>query len=152
MSASDGSQSITRSLTAMQEIFCQEYLVDLNASQAAMRAGYSAKTASRIGPELLGKTWVAARIQALMNARAKRIERKADDVLSDLQRVKTDAMKQVIDKDGKSLMANHAGALKALELEGRHLKMFTDKMEVTGANGDAIKHTVEITYVTAKLR
>ena len=141
-----------QALTRKQNLFCQEYLVDLNASKAAVRAAYSAKTASRIVPELLGKTWVAARIQALMNARAKRIERKADDVLKDLQLVKTDAMKQVIDKDGNSLMANHAGALKALELEGRHLKMFTDKMEVTGANGEAIKHTVEITYVTAKPR
>ena len=141
-----------QALTRKQDLFCQEYLVDLNASKAAVRAAYSAKTASRIGPELLGKTWVASRVQELMNARSKRVRRKSDDVLKDLQLVKADAMKQVIDKDGNSLMANHAGALKALELEGRHLKMFTDKMEVTGANGEAIKHTVEITYVTAKPR
>jgi len=141
-----------QALTRKQDLFCQEYLVDLNASKAAVRAAYSAKTASRIGPELLGKTWVATRIQELMNARSKRVRRKSDDVLKDLELVKVDAMKQVVDKDGNSLMANHAGALKALELEGRHLKMFTDKMEVTGANGEAIKHTVEITYVTAKPR
>ena len=141
-----------QALTRKQNLFCQEYLVDLNASKAAVRAAYSAKTASRIGPELLGKTWVASRIQELMNARSKRVRRKSDDVLKDLELVKVDAMKQVVDKDGNSLMANHAGALKALELEGRHLKMFTDKMEVTGANGEAIKHTVEITYVTAKPR
>ena len=141
-----------QALTKKQDLFCQEYLVDLNASKAAVRAAYSAKTASRIGPELLGKTWVASRIQELMNARSKRVRRKSDDVLKDLELVKVDAMKQVVDKDGNSLMANHAGALKALELEGRHLKMFTDKMEVTGANGEAIKHTVEITYVTAKPR
>ena len=141
-----------KALTKKQDLFCQEYLVDLNATQAAIRAGYSAKTAHVIGQENLRKPAIAAAVQAYMNARSKRIERKADDVLSDLQRVKTDAMKQVIDKDGNSLMANHAGALKALELEGRHLKMFTDKMEVTGANGEAIKHTVEITYVTAKPR
>lgn len=141
-----------QALTRKQDLFCQEYLVDLNASKAAVRAAYSAKTASRIGPELLGKTWVASRIQELMNARSKRVRRKSDDVLKDLELVKVDAMKQVVDKDGNSLMANHAGALKALELEGRHLKMFTDKMEVTGANGEAIKHTVEITYVTAKPR
>ena len=141
-----------QALTKKQDLFCQEYMVDLNASKAAVRAAYSAKTASRIGPELLGKTWVASRIQELMNARSKRVRRKSDDVLKDLELVKVDAMKQVVDKDGNSLMANHAGALKALELEGRHLKMFTDKMEVTGANGEAIKHTVEITYVTAKPR
>ena len=141
-----------KALTKKQDLFCQEYLVDLNATQAAIRAGYSAKTAHVIGQENLTKPVIAAAVQTYMNARAKRIERKADDVLKDLQLVKADAMKQVIDKDGNSLMANHAGALKALELEGRHLKMFTDKMEVTGANGDAIKHTVEITYVTAKPR
>ncbi len=141
-----------KALTKKQDLFCQEYLVDLNATQAAIRAGYSAKTAHVIGQENLRKPAIAAAVQAYMNARAKRIERKADDVLKDLELVKVDAMKQVIDKDGNSLMANHAGALKALELEGRHLKMFTDKMEVTGANGDAIKHTVEITYVTAKPR
>ena len=141
-----------QALTKKQDLFCLEYLVDLNATQAAIRAGYSARTAHVIGQENLTKPAIAAAVQAYMNARSKRIERKADDVLTDLQRVKTDAMKQVIDKDGNSLMANHAGALKALELEGRHLKMFTDKMEVTGANGDAIKHTVEITYVTAKPR
>ncbi len=141
-----------QALTKKQDLFCQEYLVDLNATQAAIRAGYSARTAHVIGQENLTKPAIAAAVQAYMNARSKRIERKADDVLTDLQRVKTDAMKQVIDKDGNSLMANHSGALKALELEGRHLKMFTDKMEVTGANGEAIKHTVEITYVTAKPR
>ena len=141
-----------QALTRKQDLFCQEYLVDLNASKAAIRAGYSARTAHGIGQENLTKPAIAAAVQGLMTARSKRIQRKADDVLTDLQRIKTDAMKQVIDKDGNSLMANHAGALKALELEGRHLKMFTDKMEVTGANGEAIKHTVEITYVTAKPR
>ena len=141
-----------QALTKKQDLFCQEYLVDLNATQAAIRAGYSARTAHVIGQENLRKPAIAAAVQAYMNARSKRIERNADHVLIDLQLVKVDAMKQVIDKDGNSLMANHAGALKALELEGRHLKMFTDKMEVTGANGEAIKHTVEITYVTAKPR
>ena len=141
-----------QALTKKQDLFCQEYLVDLNATQAAIRAGYSAKTAHVIGQENLRKPAIAAAVQAYMNARSKRIERNADHVLIDLQLVKVDAMKQVIDKDGNSLMANHAGALKALELEGRHLKMFTDRTEVTGANGEAIKHTVEITYVTAKPR
>ena len=43
-------------LTEKQKRFVQEYLVDLNATAAARRAGYSEKTADRIGPELLGKT------------------------------------------------------------------------------------------------
>ena len=50
-------------LTEKQKRFVQEYLVDLNATAAAKRAGYSEKTADRIGPELLGKTCVSAAIQ-----------------------------------------------------------------------------------------
>lgn len=49
-------------LTAKQQRFVEEYLVDLNATQAAIRAGYSAKNADKIGPELLGKTRVAEAI------------------------------------------------------------------------------------------
>lgn len=45
-------------MTAKQKLFCDEYLVDLNATQAAIRAGYSKKNADKIGPELLGKTRV----------------------------------------------------------------------------------------------
>ncbi len=47
------------SLTPKQARFVEEYLVDLNATQAAIRAGYSARNADKIGPELLGKTRVA---------------------------------------------------------------------------------------------
>ena len=46
-------------LTAKQERFCQEYALDLNATQAAIRAGYSKRNAAKIGPELLGKTRIA---------------------------------------------------------------------------------------------
>ena len=152
MSTRKGAQAAQRALTSKQELFCQEYLVDLNATQAAVRAGYSPRTAHVIGQENLTKPAIAAAIQERMNARSRRVQRSADDVLTDLHLVKVDAMKQVMDKDGNKSMINHAGALKALELEGRHLKMFTDKMEVSGDNGGAIKHTVAITYVNAKQR
>ena len=52
-------------LTPKQQMFVAEYLKDLNATQAAIRAGYSKKTADEIGRQLLGKTWVAA---AVLNA------------------------------------------------------------------------------------
>lgn len=70
-----------KKLTAKQQAFVDEYLKDLNATQACIRAGYSAKTADRIGPELLGKTWVAAAIQIGMEKRQKRLEISADMVL-----------------------------------------------------------------------
>lgn len=76
-----------RSLSPKQAQFVKEYLVDLNATQAAIRAKYSPKTASRIGPELLGKTWVAEAIQVEMDKRAKRTEITADRVLQELAKI-----------------------------------------------------------------
>lgn len=64
-----------------QEQFCREYLVDLNATQAAIRAGYSAKTADVQGPRLLGNAGVAARIDELKAARLKRVDMDADATL-----------------------------------------------------------------------
>lgn len=116
-------------LTPKQERFVAEYLVDLNATQAAIRAGYSKRTADRIGPELLGKTWVS---RAIEEARAKqqiRIQITADDVLRDLLEVKSRCMVKGPDFDSK-------GANRALELIGKHLGMFTDKHELT-VEGDA---------------
>lgn len=68
-------------LTDKQEMFCREYLIDLNASQAAIRAGYSAKTANRIGSENLSKPDIAKRIIELKSARNERVEINADYVL-----------------------------------------------------------------------
>lgn len=74
-------------LTPLQHQFVREYLVDLNAAQAAIRAGYSAKTASRIGPNLLGKPNVAAAIQIEKDKRSKRTEITADMVLKELAKI-----------------------------------------------------------------
>jgi len=68
-------------LTDKQRRFVDEYLVDLNATQAAIRAGYSERNADKIGPELLGKTRVAEAIQAAQVARADRTQITADKVL-----------------------------------------------------------------------
>lgn len=71
----------TPSLTAKRQCFVGEYLLDLNSTAAAVRAGYSTKTANRIGPELLGKTCVAVAVKAAMDARSARTEVTADLVL-----------------------------------------------------------------------
>lgn len=71
-------------LTDKQKAFVDEYLVDLNASAAAVRAGYSAKTADRIGPELLGKTCVAEAIRIALAQREKRTQITQDRVLEEL--------------------------------------------------------------------
>lgn len=71
-------------LTPKQQAFVAEYLVSLNASEAALRAGYSPKTAPFIGAENLKKPQIAAKIAESMTARAERVEVTADDVLAEL--------------------------------------------------------------------
>ena len=71
-------------LTPKQERFCQEYLVDLNASAAARRAGYSKATARAIGNENLQKPDVAERIAEMRAQQAERVQVDADRVLREL--------------------------------------------------------------------
>jgi hypothetical protein len=68
-------------LTPKQRRFVEEYLIDLNATQACIRAGYSKKTAGKISTQLLGKTWVRAEIDAAMRARSIRTHITQDRVL-----------------------------------------------------------------------
>ena len=70
-------------LTAKQQQFVAEYLIDLNATQAAIRAGYSKRTAEWQGPQLLGKTHVAEAVALAMKARSRRTEVTADRVLQE---------------------------------------------------------------------
>ena len=74
-------------LTERQKRFCDEYLIDLNATQAAIRAGYSKKTAKVIGSENLTKPDIAARIEKRRAAQIKRTEITADRVLLELARI-----------------------------------------------------------------
>lgn len=71
-------------LTPKQQRFVDEYLVDLNASAAAKRAGYSVRTAEWQGPQLLGKTHVATAIAVAKAERSRRTQVDADWVLKRL--------------------------------------------------------------------
>ena len=82
-----GSARMNDVLTRKQRRFVDEYLVDLNATQAAIRAGYSAKTANSAGSRLLTNVKVKPVIQAAMDERAKRLEISADNVLKELARI-----------------------------------------------------------------
>ncbi len=74
-------------MTPKQASFVAEYLVDLNATQAAIRAGYSPKTAGQIGDENLKKPEIAAALQEAMKAREQRTEITQDRVLRELARI-----------------------------------------------------------------
>lgn len=70
-------------LTDLQKKFIKEYLIDLNITAAALRAGYSEKTAYSIGQETFNKPHIQAAIQKEMNKRARRTEITADKVLEE---------------------------------------------------------------------
>jgi phage terminase large subunit-like protein len=118
-------------LNRRQALFVAEYLKDLNASAAARRAGYSEKSAFRSGVQNMQKSAITDAIAAAMKERAERVQITADKVLADIELIKTDAMREAADKEGKRAMVNHAAALKACELQGRHLQMFVDRVAMT---------------------
>lgn len=74
-------------LTPKQERFCQEYLIDLNATQAAKRAGYSPKTAEKIGSENLQKPEVQEWLRKRMDKRASKAEITAEEVLREYKKL-----------------------------------------------------------------
>lgn len=116
-------------LTPKQERFIDEYLVDLNATKASVRAGYSKHTAQRIGSENLSKPLVAEAIAARRMALSAKTEISQTWVLSKLKSVAERCMQEeeVIDRHGiptGEFVFQHNGANKALELIGRHLGMF----------------------------
>lgn len=74
-------------------MFCREYLVDLNGTQAAIRAGYSENTANEQAAQLLAKLSIKEYVQSLMDERAKRVDITADYVLNTIQEV-TERCKQ----------------------------------------------------------
>lgn len=87
-------------LTGMQEMFCREYIIDLNATQAAIRAGYSAKTAREQASRMLSNININNRIAELMKERKKRVNITADDVLINLYKMATLDISDIINDDG----------------------------------------------------
>lgn len=149
------------SLNAKQERFVQEYLVDLNATQAAIRAGYSAKTAGQQGFDLLKKPEIQSRIAAAQQEREQRTGITQDRVLQELARIAFFDLRKLYREDG-SLKAMHeldddAAAVLAgvdvVEMAGggefggadgvKHVPMYTKKAKIpdkVAALGLAMRH------------
>lgn len=117
-------------LNPRQARFVQEYLVDGNATQAAIRAGYSQRGADVQGVRLLGDARIQQAVYEAQQARAQRVQIDQDWVL---RRLKEEA-------EYRDQGATHAARVRALELCGKHLGMFREKVEVSGPEGGAIQH------------
>ena len=104
-----------------QRRLIDEYLIDLNATQAAIRAGYSAKTADRIGAEILGKPWVKDELRKRLEARSRRTEITADRVLQEYARIAFFDPRKLFDAEGNpkpisELDADTAAAIAGLDV------------------------------------
>lgn len=108
-------------LTEKQKRFCEEYLVDLNATQAAIRAGYKEKTARSSASENLTKPDIQQYLRELIDQRSERTGITADTVLLELERI---ALSDV-EITGKE-------KIKALELLGKHLGLFSEQKVAAG--------------------
>lgn len=104
-------------LNARQQAFVREYLIDLNATQAAIRAGYSAATAGVIGHQNLSKLQIAEAIAQAQAERARRTEVTQDWVVKRLAE----------EADDRGRGASHAARVSALKLLGEHVGMWAVK-------------------------
>jgi phage terminase small subunit len=158
-------------LTPQQERFCHEYIVDLNATQAAIRASYSEDTARQQASRLLSNVNVQQIIYKLNQERLKETKIDANFVLEELHKIANSSVKDMVDDDGAFLpikqMPDHiAKTIQAIDVEeavetdsdtgeviktsktikvklwskdkslenlGKHLKLFTDKLEVAAS-------------------
>ena len=150
-------------MTAKQKRFCDEYLIDLNATQAAIRAGYSARTANEQGARLLANVSVQEYIARKMAERSRRTGVNQDRVVLELAKIAFVKMTDVVNSNGEikadaspddlsciesikyKESDNEFGGsverevkigskLKALELLGKHLGMWNDKLDVNVTN------------------
>ena len=146
-------------MTKKQKRFVEEYLIDLNATQAAIRAGYSPLTARDIGCENLTKPNIQEAIDKAIAERSRRTGVNADRVVRELAKIAFVNAGEVVDFDTAILMdkiseddmaaiqsikvktfgedgvereVKLADKLKALELLGKHLGLFKDKVELDG--------------------
>lgn len=157
-----------KELEPKQEAFCQEYIKDFNASQAAIRAGYSEKASRSVASRMLTKANISDRINELIQKRKAKVELTADLILAEILKLAQVDLGKAYDSNGNLLPIHEIpedvrkamsgvkvfeefegvgrdrikigevrevkfwDKTKALELLGKHLKLFTDRIEHSG--------------------
>lgn len=150
---------MARKLTDKQKKFVEEYLIDLNATQSAIRAGYSPKTANEQGARLLANVSIQEAISKAMAERSRRTGINQDRIVQELARIAFVKITDVVDSDGEintnasdddlaciesykvedsdsvngsssKREVKLASKIKALELLGKHIGMWNDKIQV----------------------
>ena len=138
-------------LTPKQEAFVNEYLIDLNATQAAIRAGYSKKTANRIASRLLSNVDIQAYLKELIENRNERVKITQDEVIRDIIEVKNRCMQKApvmrFDKEDKKYVQvtdelerdlwqfDASNANKALDMLAKHTGLYeVDNKQKAGFN------------------
>ena len=157
---------IEKKLTAKQKMFCKEYIIDLNASQAVLRAGYKTKKPNIMGAENLSKPIIKNEIKRLMKGRVEKLDLDADMVLKELMKLGFSNIQNLYDKNGDLLPIHKlpedvaatitevtedqinevtvrrkykiASKAESLKPLGKHLKLFPNKHEVSGPGGEPI--------------
>lgn len=154
---------MARKLTKKQQLFVDEYLIDLNATQAAIRAGYSTQTAYSIGEENLKKPEIKNSIEKALAERSRRTGISADRIINELARIAfvnpadiinfdEATVKDTATRDDTATISSVKvktiptedgditerevktyDKIKALELLGKHLGMFSEKFKIEGA-------------------
>jgi len=162
-------------LSPKQQLFADEYLIDLNATQAAIRAGYSPKTADVKGSQLLRIVKVRTYIEQKMAERSRRTGINQDRVLQELAKIAFIKATDLIDPKDASVLENAsdedlaviqsikvkeswgekgssvereiklADKTRSLEMLGRHLGMFNDKLDVNAAQKVVIVDDIDDT-------
>ena len=136
-------------LNEKQKQFCEEYIIDLNGTQAAIRAGYSEKTANRIASELLSKLDIQEYICKLKNKRSERVKYSQDELMRDILEVKNRCMQAnpVLDKEGNETGVwkfDSNGANKALDMLAKHVGFYETDNKQKAFNISVNREAVEI--------
>lgn len=116
-------------VTPKQQRFVKEYLVDMNATQAAIRAGYSEKTANEQGCRLLTNVSIRTAVDAAQGRIATKLEITAETIVDDLMEL----------SKGAAAVMQYSAAIRGRELVGKHVGMWPNRVEHTGKDGAPIQ-------------